>query len=259
MMKIFLMGALLLAPMIAQGVDSSVRLAEELVTLRRQVEDAAFQLREKRKRREEDARTFRNRLNELGFEQRRLEKRKKELSRSIREVQAKIREINKNEDSRREECLASIAALRRSVREGVPLQRSARLESLNRLETRLTQQSLTVYQAWRELASILEQEVLLRTQVNTSRQSIRIDGQLVPATVVAFGAASVVFQTTAGDVGYLRKSGSFNDPIMEYQWTLARDPALTDVVENIIQKSSKGSQVNLTNLPLVTPIDLAKE
>lgn len=258
MMKL-LLGAILLLPVAGYAVDSSIRLAEELVTLRREVEDSAFQLKERRKRREEESRAHRSRMNELDYEERRLLKRERELMQSIRKTQARIEDINKNEASRKEDCLAAIAALRDAIQSGPPLQKSERLDSISEIERSLTTQILTVYQAWREVASLLEQEVLLRTQVNTTRQSLVIDGQLVPATVVAFGTASVVFETSSGDVGYLRRLAEAHEEGAAYEWKLTQEPFLKAAIEEIMQKSSKGSAISLARLPLVEPIQFAEE
>lgn len=187
---------------------SAKRLAEELVTLRSEVEALSEELETRRAEQREELSSLAQRKAEVESEARREELRIRRVDAALEEQRAAVAKAVDGERELTPAVLAAGDELRAHVRRGIPFQTEERLAAIDEVTSALAAGELSPTKAALRMWALHQDEARLVKESGLYRQPIDLDGERVLAEVARVGMVLLYFKTPSGVVGRAVKSGA---------------------------------------------------
>jgi outer membrane murein-binding lipoprotein Lpp len=193
---------------VSWAANDITRLAEQLTTLRAEVEELAEELENQKIDTRGKLSSISSQRSDLEMQVQREELRVKQLRQAR---QKRMEEVQVGDDARAQltpTVLASIANVRESVSRGLPFKVEDRVAELNKLEAQIQDQIISPEQGASRLWQFVEDELRLTRENGMYRQMIILEGEEVLADVVRLGMVALYFKTNDARYGYVERAGS---------------------------------------------------
>ncbi|MBN2531087.1 MAG: DUF3450 family protein [Deltaproteobacteria bacterium] len=181
--------------------SSTMKMAERLATLRKEVDGLSGELEERKEEVKGRIRSYATQKAELEAE---IQRAKMRLA-QLRESHSKRVEQLSEEDTQiavlTPAVLESIGILKNKVASGIPFKRDERIAQLDRLIRQIDDKLLHPVNAFARLWDQTEDEFRLARESGMYKQVISLDGKEVLADVVRIGMVAMYVQTKDGKVG----------------------------------------------------------
>ena len=185
----------------AQSADA---LAQQLASMRADVEGLSEQLAEAKTDSRNEMQSLARQKSDLQLELDREEVRLSKLRAVLQEKKTRITESEDRGDDLAPVFDAAQNSLRDYVESSMPFRRVERLGELDKLEEQLRSGVLTHSKALVRLWSFVEDELRMSRESGSFQQTITVEGEEKLAQVVRIGMVMLYFQTSNGTTGYSR-------------------------------------------------------
>ena len=191
---LMLCALLALAPSLKaqQSMDS---LAEQLITLRGQVDELQNELNIRREEHKNRMAYLTAQLTEIEANRDREALRVEQLQSDLDEMRAEVADAGVSSEALMPFLLDQIAALRLQVSGGFPFKVQDRLNELDELETQLNTGVITAQRGVNRLWAFIEDEFRISRENAIYSQSIPLDGSSVLVDVAKLGSVIMYFRT----------------------------------------------------------------
>lgn len=189
----------------AVAAPSTDALAEELVTLRAEVEALGEELELERAAQREELVGLAQRRAELEGEARREELRLRRTEAALSALRASATEAGEEEQAFAPVVLAAAEELRAYVRRGIPFRVEERLAAIDDVTAALERGELAPAKAAQRLWALHQDEARLVSESGMYRQAIELEGETVLADVARVGMVLLYFKAPGGVVGRARR------------------------------------------------------
>lgn len=197
-----------LASATATAAPDAKSLAEELVTLRSEVEALSDELESKRAEEKQRVSSHAQRKAELEADARREDLRIRRVDAALEEQRAASAKATDEEKELAPAVSAAADELEAHIRAGLPFQTEERLAAVASIKTGLSQGELTPAKAALRLWALHQDEARLAKENGLYRQTIVLDGQKVLAEVARVGMVFLYFRTPDGAYGRAERGGA---------------------------------------------------
>ncbi|MCB1629379.1 MAG: DUF3450 family protein [Xanthomonadales bacterium] len=232
-----------LLPLGAQAADQADQLAQQLITLRAEVESLNAELAIVREE---------NRTAMAG-----LSAQKAELEASLARQQLTLRQVRDNLNERETAAadagvasdvlqpilLSAIDRLDGFIAGGLPFKQEERRAGLKELRDQIETGKLPASRAANRLWAFLEDEFRLTRDNAIQRQTIHLDGETMLADVAKLGTVMMFFRTDDQRVGTVRRAGG------DWQFAVASDEASADRIRGLFDALDKQIRQGFFELP----------
>ncbi len=235
---------LALAPVAAQdSQDSLDALAEELVSLRGQVESLNTELNRMQEQHRAEMNSLAAQKGDLEATRRREELRIRQLEQDLEDNRERAREAGVEGEALVPVANEIVAQLESEIRGGFPFKVEDRLDALAEIATQLESGAIDPPRAINRLWRFYEDELRLTRDNGLYSQVIPLDGDRVLADIAKIGALAIYFQTRDGRSGYATRSGE------EWIFTVTESGAERQQIAALFDSLKKQIRTGLFELP----------
>lgn len=238
--------ALLVAASLAQAEDPT-SWAQQLVSLRTEVEDLSETLEVEREALRTDLRANELRRTELETRIRQEELRVAELERELARQRSVIEADSTAYDALAPTVMAGIDTLVAQIQRGLPFRQSERIDALTQLRTQVEGKLIDPRTAVGRVWQAVEDELRLGRENILDRQVITVDGAEVYVQVARLGMVAMFFRAEDGRVGAARRSGE------AWSFTWLPSPEDKERVDALFGAMDKQQRVGWFELPWALP------
>lgn len=186
--------------------DAVLRMSEQLVLLRSEVEALSQRLDAKKSEMQERLRAVNSQKAELEAQKRNEELRLKQLETTIGQASERIEKTFVSRDYLVPVLERNCELVRRYIEESVPFKVKERLEEVDSIASQISRKTISPEKALAQLWSLLEDEFRLSGEHGLYKQPIVVDGREMIADVVRLGMIMMYFRTADGTVGRVVRS-----------------------------------------------------
>lgn len=238
---------LALAPVAAQdsqdSQDSLDALAEELVSLRGQVESLNSDLNRMQEQHRSQMSSLAAQKGDLEATRRREELRIRQLEQDLADNRERAREAGVEGEALVPVAEEIVARMEAEIRQGFPFKVEERLEALgeiaNQLESGASDPPRVINRLWR----FYEDELRLTRDNGLYSQVIPLGGDRVLADIAKIGAMALYFQTRDGRSGYVTRSGE------DWNFTVTESGAERQQIAALFDSLKKQIRTGFFELP----------
>ena len=234
--------ALMAASPLAQA-DSVERLAEELVTLRGEVEALNADLDRRKTSHRAEMRAMEAQRAELQAEKQREHLKIEKLQASLIKEREIARKAGVNQQELKPVVYRALDELEQLIRRSLPFKTPERLTELDGLRRQVETDVLTPHKAVSRLWGLYEDEIRLASENGLDRQPIQLNGEERLADVARLGMVMMYFRTSSGDYGRAVSSDG------RWQYELLHDDADRDRVAALFDSLNRQIRTGYFELP----------
>jgi len=228
------------SPALAQDMTN---LAQQLASLRGDVEQLSSELAEHKTELQDELRTLARQKAELALENDREAIRLQKLRMTLAEKQTVI-EAQKSESVVLLPAFDKVAeALKSHIQSSLPFRSEERAGEVEKLQEQLKGGLFSPEQATARLWALVEDEHRLTRENGLYRQTASIDGSEQLVDVARVGMTMLYFRADEGRVGYAQRSGQ------GWTYVVEKDPEEIKLIDNLFETFKKQIRVGYFELP----------
>jgi len=235
---------LALAPAAAQDSEDSLdALAEELVSLRGQVESLNTELNRMQEQHRAEMNSLAAQKGDLEATRRREELRIRQLEEDLEENRERARQAGVAGEALVPVARQIVERLEAEIRQGFPFKTADRLDALEEIATQIESGAIDPPRAINRLWRFYEDELRLTRDNGLYSQIIPLEGDRVLADIAKIGALAIYFQTDDGRAGYATRSGA------DWSFTVTESGAERQQIAELFDSLKKQIRTGLFELP----------
>ncbi|MEX2498846.1 MAG: DUF3450 family protein [Wenzhouxiangellaceae bacterium] len=233
--------AFALAPAAAQ--DSLDALAEELVSLRGQVESLNTDLNRMQEQHRAEMNSLAAQKGDLEATRRREELRIRQLEQDLAQNRERAREAGVAGEALIPVAYEIIDSMETRVRQGFPFKRDDRLTALEEIRSQIVSGAIDPPRAINRLWRLYEDELRITRDNGLYSQVIPLGGDRVLADIAKIGALAIYFQTRDGRSGFVTRAGE------DWTFSIAEGRAERDQINALFDSLKKQIRTGYFELP----------
>ena len=239
---------LLLVPVAAQdspqgSQDSLDALAEELVSLRGQVESLNTELNRMQEQHRAEMNSLAAQKGDLQATRRREELRIRQLEQDLEQNRERAREAGVAGEALVPVASEIITRMEAGIRSGFPFKVEERLAALEEISTQIESGAIDPPRAINRLWRFYEDELRVTRDNGLYSQVIPLGGDRVLADIAKIGALAIYFQTRDGRSGYATRSGD------DWRFTVTDSGSERQQIAELFDSLKKQIRTGLFELP----------
>lgn len=243
-LALFALLAFVLAPAAAQDSQESLdALAEELVSLRGQVESLNTDLNRMQEQHRAEMNSLAAQKGDLEATRRREELRIRQLEQDMEQNRERAREAGVAGEALIPVAYEIIDGMEARVREGFPFKTEDRLTALAEIRSQIESGAIDPPRAINRLWRLYEDELRITRDNGLYSQVIPLGGDRVLADIAKIGAVAIYFQTRDGRSGYVTRAGD------DWNFTVTEGGADREQINQLFDSLKKQIRTGYFTLP----------
>src|SRR6056297_2907542 len=236
--------ALALVPAAAQDSQESLdALAEELVSLRGQVESLNTELNRMQEQHRAEMNSLAAQKGDLAATRRREELRIRQLDQDLEQNRERAREAGVAGEALIPVAYGIIDGMEIRVRQGFPFKRDDRLTALEEIRSQIDSGAIDPPRAVNRLWRLYEDELRITRDNGLYSQVIPLGGDRVLPDIAKTGALAIYFQTRDGRSGFVTRTGD------DWDFTVAEGGAEREQIDELFDSLKKQIRTGYFKLP----------
>lgn len=237
----------LLATVAPAAADKVSGLAEQLSSLRGEVEELSADLARKDTEIRDQLKALSRQKTELELELKREQTRIQKVQLSIDDRRKRVSEERGQDQQLEPLFAASMKDVREYVKGSLPFRIDERLAELDKLEGQHRQGLLSASKATSRLWTFVEDEFRLTRESGLYKQAVSVDGKEHLAEVVRLGMVLLYFRVDDNFVGQAKREGE------AWKFETIDDPDNKKLVAELFESFKKQIRVGLFRVPAALP------
>src|SRR6056297_2379423 len=236
--------AFALAPAAAQdSQDSLDALAEELVSLRGQVESLNTELNRMQEQHRAEMNSLAAQKGDLEATRRREELRIRQLDQDLEQNRERAREAGVAGEALIPVAYGIIDGMEARIRDGFPFKTEDRLTAIAEIRSQIDSGAIDPPRAINRLWRLFEDELRITRDNGLYSQVIPLGGDRVLADIAKIGALAVYFQTRDGRSGFVTRNGA------DWRFVVAEGGADRERISALFESLKKQIRTGYFTLP----------